>query len=102
MSNLEVVVRVRPAEDNEESGVFVTNEQTLTIINKQGSQNQWNFSRVCDELTNQETLFTENVSSLLGTAIDGKNVSIICYGPTGTGKTYTMSGTANNPGIVPR
>lgn len=32
----------------------------------------------------------------------GQSAAVIAYGPTGSGKTHTMFGTAQNPGLVPR
>ncbi|KAG9392327.1 Kinesin motor domain [Carpediemonas membranifera] len=49
----------------------------------------------------QEDVFLE-VEPLVHTALDGKNVCIFAYGATSSGKTHTMSGTAKEPGIIPR
>jgi len=35
-------------------------------------------------------------------AVDGYNVTIFAYGQTGAGKTWTMYGDADNPGLAPR
>jgi len=36
--------------------------------------------------------------------LDGVNVSVLAYGPTGTGKTYTIEGesVSGKEGIIPR
>ena len=60
------------------------------------------FARVYGPETSQTTIFDENLSDLINVAITGKNVSVMSYGPTGTGKTYTMVGTKTDPGIIPR
>ncbi|RWR97275.1 hypothetical protein CKAN_02669800 [Cinnamomum micranthum f. kanehirae] len=44
----------------------------------------------------------EEVVPILRSALDGHNVCIFAYGQTGTGKTFTMEGTNDQPGIVPR
>ena len=32
--------------------------------------------------------------------LQGRNGSVFCYGATGAGKTYTMLGTVENPGVM--
>lgn len=48
-------------------------------------------------------MFTEAVfaqtSPLVVSVLDGFNVCIFAYGQTGTGKTFTMEGTAENRGV---
>ncbi|XP_061945872.1 kinesin-like protein KIN-14U isoform X2 [Populus nigra] len=48
-----------------------------------------------------EDVFVE-VEPILRSALDGHNVCILAYGQTGTGKTFTMDGTNNQAGIIPR
>ena len=62
----------------------------------------WIFSRVYDEDAEQKDIFDENVAHLVESAIRGTNISVFAYGPTGTGKTFTMLGTATLPGVIPR
>lgn len=37
---------------------------------------------------------------LVEAVLDGRNGSVFCYGATGAGKTYTMLGTVENPGVM--
>ena len=39
---------------------------------------------------------------LIESALDGVNGTIFAYGSTGSGKTYTMQGDAEDPGVIPR
>lgn len=49
----------------------------------------------------QEQVF-EDTRKLVQSAIDGYNVCIFAYGATGSGKTHTIQGVPNQPGICPR
>ena len=50
----------------------------------------------------QDELFQE-VEDLVQSAVDGYNVTIMAYGQTGAGKTYTMYGGENEKrGVAPR
>lgn len=51
--------------------------------------------------TSQDEIF-EDTKMLIQSGIDGYNVCIFAYGQTGSGKTYTVHGTPENMGIVPR
>jgi len=47
-----------------------------------------------------EYLYSSTARNLIGHLAEGFNCSVLCYGPTGTGKTYTMFGDEYTPGIV--
>ncbi|XP_027168312.1 kinesin-like protein KIN-8A isoform X1 [Coffea eugenioides] len=52
-----------------------------------------------DSTTQQEVYFT-TTAELVEAVLQGKNGSVFCYGATGAGKTYTMLGTVENPGVM--
>lgn len=41
-----------------------------------------------------------STSDLVEGVLQGRNGSVFCYGATGAGKTYTMLGTIENPGVM--
>ena len=49
----------------------------------------------------QEDIFRDT-EPLMTSVLDGFNVCIFAYGQSGSGKTYTMEGPDNDPGLVPR
>ncbi|KAF6147741.1 hypothetical protein GIB67_006714 [Kingdonia uniflora] len=59
-----------------------------------------NFHEI-DFLARDEEVFSE-VEPVIKSALDGYNACIFAYGQTGTGKTFTMEGKDNCPGVVPR
>merc|ERR1712137_203568 len=59
------------------------------------------FDSVFDEHSTQEDVFSE-CRSLVGSTIDGFNVTVFAYGQTGSGKTHTMYGCEGSVGLVPR
>ncbi|OMO98908.1 hypothetical protein COLO4_13635 [Corchorus olitorius] len=71
------------------------------VVRSSGCKKEFGFDKVFHEAANQEDVFVE-VEPILRSALDGHNVCIFAYGQTGTGKTFTMDGTAVQPGIVPR
>jgi len=60
------------------------------------------FDRVFDSEESTEQLYLEMVYDLVVSAMQGKHASAMAYGQTSTGKTFTMQGSADIPGVIPR
>lgn len=60
------------------------------------------FSRVFDSNSQQNEVFDHTAGPLLQRFFDGENSVVFAYGMTNAGKTYTIQGTSQNPGILPR
>ncbi|XP_057963011.1 kinesin-like protein KIN-14U [Malania oleifera] len=71
------------------------------VVRLAGSRKEFGFDKVFTQQASQEDVFLE-VEPILRSALDGHNVCVLAYGQTGTGKTFTMDGTNDHPGIVPR
>jgi hypothetical protein len=68
------------------------------------TENVYKFSYVFDETANQREVFDQTALDLVQDVIKGKDGLLFTYGVTGSGKTYTMTGTPKNQkdGILPR
>lgn len=109
-----VVVRIRPAlaEDEmtlKQKAPVLENvvETGLTVVTP-NNKKKFTFDRVFAESTKQDQVFSY-LESCIASLIKGYNVSIMAYGQSGSGKSYTMGTgdpkTAEDPlimGIVPR
>ncbi|XP_010546628.1 PREDICTED: kinesin-like protein KIFC3 isoform X2 [Tarenaya hassleriana] len=71
------------------------------VVRSGGSQKEFGFDKVFPQSASQEDVFTD-VKPIVRSALDGHNVCVLAYGQTGTGKTFTMDGTIEQPGVVPR
>ena len=76
---------------------------------KNGEQRrQWfDFSRVFDDRTSQEEYYKSTIESLMKGLVDcgdraKQELVILAYGITAAGKTYTMEGSKENPGLIPQ
>lgn len=58
------------------------------------------FDRVFDENTTQGDVYEATTKTLLDSVLDGYNATVFAYGATGCGKTHTITGTAQMPGII--
>ena len=62
---------------------------------------EFSFDKIYPENSKQEDIYA-GVSHLVSATIRGYNATIFAYGCTGSGKSYTMTGTQYAPGIIPR
>ena len=46
-------------------------------------------------------IYDQSVHSIVKAAMEGYHSSVLAYGQTSTGKTFTMSGTKESPGLIP-
>jgi kinesin family protein 3/17 len=59
------------------------------------------FDSVYDADSLQQVVYDESAFPLVESVIEGYNGTIFAYGQTGCGKTHTMLGQPDNPGIIP-
>ncbi|KAL9969580.1 hypothetical protein ACROYT_G021810 [Oculina patagonica] len=95
--NIRVFCRCRydPSADNV---MNFTSDQDLSLVSAQGQKKTFRFDRVFSPSSTQEEVFQDTLP-LITSCVDGYNVCILAYGQTGAGKTYTMMGTDQDPGV---
>ena len=59
------------------------------------------FDAVFDWNSEQRELYEEIFHPLVDSVLEGFNGTVFAYGQTGTGKTFTMEGTNDKPGVIP-
>ncbi|KAL9248050.1 hypothetical protein vseg_021413 [Gypsophila vaccaria] len=101
--SIRVFCRIRPLSLNNnrkvEESIVVDSDKV--VVKSAGVKKEFDFDKVFCQSSIQEDVFVE-VEPILRSALDGHNVCVLAYGQTGTGKTFTMEGTVDQPGIVPR
>lgn len=103
---LRVFCRVRPKNKKELAGgdgVAVSIQGLFNVAVQKTPQEHatFEYDRIFGPECSQSQVFDE-CRSLVQSAFDGYNVTIFTYGQTGAGKTWTLYGTAAEPGISPR
>ncbi|PGG97926.1 hypothetical protein AJ79_09039 [Helicocarpus griseus UAMH5409] len=74
--------------------------KTVVPNGKRVKDQTFMFDRVFDENTSQGDVYESTTRSLLDSVLDGYNATVFAYGATGCGKTHTITGTAQQPGII--
>jgi kinesin family protein 18/19 len=86
-----MVVLMDPIEYNGPNSVFKNRSREITYA----------FDFAFDKYSTQKEIYDHSTKFLLDGVVNGYNATVFAYGATGAGKTYTMTGTDNNPGIMP-
>ncbi|XP_063781579.1 kinesin-like protein KIF23 isoform X4 [Pseudophryne corroboree] len=107
-----VYCRVRPlSPPDQECCIEVINETTVQLhppdgckVTRNGEykETQYSFKQVFGVLVTQKDLFDDVAKPLVEDLIRGKNGLLFTYGVTGSGKTYTMTGSPGQGGLLPR
>uniref|UniRef100_A0A8C3HPD3 Kinesin-like protein n=1 Tax=Chrysemys picta bellii TaxID=8478 RepID=A0A8C3HPD3_CHRPI len=114
-SKVHAFVRVKPTAnfpqdmikygpDNKSIDIYIRRDVKKGVVNNK--QTDWSF-KLDGVLHNasQDSVYDAVARDLVSQALDGYNGTIMCYGQTGAGKTYTMTGATENykhRGIIPR
>uniref|UniRef100_A0A3Q2PS37 Kinesin-like protein n=1 Tax=Fundulus heteroclitus TaxID=8078 RepID=A0A3Q2PS37_FUNHE len=107
-----VYCRIRPlGGEDEECCVEMISSSTIQLhapdglkANRNGEykETQYSFKKVFGIKTTQIELFKDVAKPLMEDLIHGKNGLLFTYGVTGSGKTYTMTGSPGEGGLLPR
>ncbi|PRP84776.1 kinesin-like protein KIF22-like [Planoprotostelium fungivorum] len=106
-------IRIRPFITYSRGGfcVSVEGEKGVRLINPFVNKEATDFEMYASfgSDASQDDVFSKEVASLLPELFQGTNITILAYGTTESGKTYTMQGTtvssrgsSENLGIIPR
>ncbi|CAH0563687.1 unnamed protein product [Brassicogethes aeneus] len=109
---LMVAVRIRPLKPDESQRVlYAVNKKSIILEDpekfdvlrqKKGVDKQHHFDVVFGEDSSQEDVYNVTTSTLVKDVLNGYNATVFAYGPTGAGKTHTMVGDREHPGIMIR
>ncbi|KAL4879999.1 kinesin motor domain-containing protein [Aspergillus karnatakaensis] len=106
--NVIVSVRVRPNVGSENSGNsewMVDARRGLLVYNgKEGGDYYYAFRRsdnLFSAIENNARVYDSAAKRLVRRVMEGYHGTVFAYGMTGTGKTFSMQGTATSPGVIP-
>ncbi|RVD87033.1 uncharacterized protein DFL_005282 [Arthrobotrys flagrans] len=84
----------------EENPIARFGQKIIGPRGKQQKDMRFGFDRVFDENALQGEVYEQTTKNLLDSVLDGFNATVFAYGATGCGKTHTISGTKQQPGII--
>ncbi|XP_041267761.1 kinesin-like protein KIF18A [Onychostruthus taczanowskii] len=124
-SHVKVVVRVRPESQKEKQGnfrrvvrvidqhvlVFDPEEEEVSFFNRrrvthrdinkrQRKDLKFMFDTIFDDSSSQLEVFEHTTKNIIEGFLNGYNCTVLAYGATGAGKTHTMLGSPEDPGVM--
>ncbi|KAF5818072.1 putative plus-end-directed kinesin ATPase [Helianthus annuus] len=114
-SRILVFVRLRPLSKKEKevgsrSCVRIVNQKEVYLTEfanendylrlKRLRGRHFTFDAAFPDSSSQLDVYSTSTSELVEAVLQGRNGSVFCYGATGAGKTFTMLGTVENPGVM--
>ncbi|NP_001360738.1 Kinesin-like protein [Caenorhabditis elegans] len=113
---LTVVVRVRPLNSGEKSRkafqcVFPLDKKRVLLVDPEKFENnilrqnrqherKFEFDASFGATSNQEDVHETTTGPIIDSVVEGFNATVFAYGATGSGKTFTMIGTKDRPGLM--
>ena len=110
-SSVKVVIRTRPTGSFAQDYIGIGEDKKQVTVRMPKSENpnaqdtwSWKYDSVLHNAS-QETVYSDEVAPIVASVLRGYNGTIMCYGQTGAGKTFTQLGSIESyrmRGIMPR
>ncbi|KAH9917698.1 kinesin-domain-containing protein [Epithele typhae] len=108
-SRVKIAARLRPPlpAEQHDSAIRVVHTSSSPAIHVDNPRDtsqtfKYPFSSCYDAASQQHEIFDRDVQPLIELAFSGITVTVFAYGVTSSGKTHTMQGSSDQPGIIPR
>lgn len=103
--NVIVSVRVRPdpsgQEPSQSEGEWMVDGRRGLVAYRGKEGGDYYLDNVFGTYDNNSKVYDTSAKRLVRRVMEGYHGTVFAYGMTGTGKTFSMQGTATNPGIIP-
>ncbi|ONH67586.1 Kinesin-like protein KIP2 [Cyberlindnera fabianii] len=93
---ISVAIRAKPSETFLKDPWYLTDEAI-----QHNEVGEFRFDHVFQPTSTNQEVYEKCVKGLIESLMDGYNATVFAYGMTGSGKTYSMTGTDDEPGVIP-
>jgi len=103
-TTIKTILRIKPGGeiDRKQAPALKINRNNTVIVEKNTKEEVFYSFDSCHGCSSTQDDIFEEVELYLDNITRGINTTIMAYGATGSGKTYTMCGTEKNPGVIPK
>ncbi|KAF2725644.1 kinesin-domain-containing protein [Polychaeton citri CBS 116435] len=103
--NVLVSVRVRPdaggGDNSAPGGEWMVDGRRSLVSYKGKEEGDYRYDNVFSPHDNNGRVYDNAAKRLVRRVMEGYHGTVFAYGMTGTGKTFSMQGTAQQPGVIP-
>ncbi|KAF3906236.1 Kinesin-4 [Dactylellina cionopaga] len=100
--NVLVSMRVRPAGETAKESSEWTIESSKSLVRYNGKEGgDYYLDNVFSPRDSNSRVYESCCKRLVRRVMEGYHGTVFAYGMTGTGKTFSMQGTSENPGVIP-
>ncbi|KAF3942091.1 Kinesin-4 [Dactylella cylindrospora] len=100
--NVLVSIRVRPAGDTGKESSEWTVDSSKSLVRYNGKEGgDYYLDNVFAPRDGNNKVYESCCKRLVRRVMEGYHGTVFAYGMTGTGKTFSMQGTSENPGVIP-
>eukprot|EP01028_Stygiella_incarcerata_P013293 TRINITY_DN8181_c1_g2_i1.p1 TRINITY_DN8181_c1_g2~~TRINITY_DN8181_c1_g2_i1.p1 ORF type:complete len:733 (+),score=260.59 TRINITY_DN8181_c1_g2_i1:73-2271(+) len=100
-TGLKVVIRVRPIIEEDVTSTAIgtldkcveVHDETICLSRPTYDEREFQFDNILDEDSQQDDMYNMVARDIVSDVLRGYNGTVLAYGQTGTGKTYTIFGT---------
>lgn len=94
--NISVAIRIKPSESSRKDPWYASNNKLIHT-----EFGEFQFDHVYTKEVLNHEIYHELGQPIVDKLFQGFNTTILAYGMTGSGKTFTMSGDRQEPGLIP-
>ena len=91
-------IEINTLTSSPEGTIYIGDNKNFVVTKSHTKEFEFDF--VFDESTTQDEVYTNTTKMLLDNIMHGYNSTVFAYGATGSGKTYTMVGNDDSPGLM--
>ncbi|AGO11393.1 AaceriACR145Wp [[Ashbya] aceris (nom. inval.)] len=95
--NVSVAIRIKPSESSTKDPWYASNDRLIHT-----EFGEFQFDHVFTKGVSNNEVYRALGVPIIDKLFEGYNATIFAYGMTGSGKTFTMSGNKQEPGLIPQ
>ncbi|XP_028967799.1 centromere-associated protein E [Galendromus occidentalis] len=100
--SISVAVRVRPPKDENDVEEWMVQDQVIYAARPECQQNVFAFDHILSQEKTNADVYDQVVHSIITSVMAGYHGTVFAYGQTSSGKTHTMMGNDQDPGVIKR